>query len=199
MKDFHDIEKEYLRLEPLDNLALEKYYNNHIDYFHQIKIDNTEQFYKSLNILIDIACSYSFADRHKEAIKLINQIKKLIPNEIPTVLKQNVNQLYFCGGQSHLALKKYRQALSNFKAYKSTNKDTKDIAILKKFCRDNIQNRILLILAGFGLTILIVKYSTQYIFTDYQSNIIDKLGWFGALTLIAYGLFTKSTKKKNTA
>lgn len=199
MTTFKDIEIEYLKIEPLDNFKLDKFYLKHIDFFAHVDKDNKEQFEKTLKMLIDITCSYSFSNRHYETITIIDKIKPLLSHNNVSDIGDSVNQLYFCGGQSYLSLKYYRHSLKYFNAYRPTNQEKHSIEKLKQLCKDHLFNRALKIIGLSGLTILIVKYSIKYVFTDFYSSTIDMLGWVGAVTLLAYGLLTMSTGKKNTA
>jgi hypothetical protein len=199
MTDFNDIEKEYLRIEPLDNIRLEKFYLKYIDYFNGLEKVNADYFQKSIKMYIDVACSYSFADRHSDALRIISRIKPHLSIDLTSDHNEDVNTLFFCAAQSNLALKNYRQALNNFNKYRPGNKDLESTEQLKQLCKDILLNKSLRIIAIMGLTILVVKYSTKYLFTDFHSTAIDNFGWIGALSILAYSLFTRSTGKKNTA
>lgn len=154
---------------------------------------------KRLAMLIEIGCSYSFADNHRKAIVVFKQIKAQLKTDLNPSISDNLNQMYFCSGNSNLSLKNYWAAWISFRLHKPTEKDRESLDLLTRLCRDKFINQILLGGAILGLLALTIKYSTKWFFPDHYSTTIDRLGWPGAIALLSYGLFTRTTKRKNTA
>jgi hypothetical protein len=199
MTTFKELESEYLEIDPLDSNKLDRFYHKHMSILTtSIPADQGSE-RKRLSMLIDIGCSYSFAYKHQEALTVFRQVKRKMNAEVNSSLPDNLNQMHFCTGNSNLALKNYLAAWASFRLHEPGNKDKPSLDLLIRLCRDKFFNKILLTFAILGLLILTIKYSTKWFFPDYYSATIDRLGWPGAIALFSYGLFNRTTKRKNTA
>lgn len=199
MGTYQDIESAYLMIEPLDNAELDKFYHKYKGFFDSFPEEDDDKNINKLRMLIDIACSYSFSNKHKEAISLIKHVKKHLQKNQIQSLNKELNNLCFFAGNSNLELKKYRSAFKAFYTYKPTDQEKPSIDLLIKLCRDKMIHQALFALVIFGLASCMVKYATKWFLPQYYKPAVDKLGWLSGLVLISYELMKTTLKQKKSA
>lgn len=188
MIPFEKIESVFLKIEPLNYLALSEFYHVHKTTLWSALESKSYEKEVSLKILMEIICANSFEAKHNEALFLYSKIKPYLTATTDT------NNLLFCIAQSHFALKNYRLALVYFKKYNPTQSEKKNIDEIVSICNKELTKKILLYISFIGYLLIAIRYITLWFFNNNYNNTISLLGLIGVILLLPYYLFINLKK-----